>query len=57
MPIVFENVETQIVPERGVPAQRGSDAHATAPEPAQQIDDVRRELDIIGERRARLVAD
>ena len=57
MPIVFEDVEAQIMPERAVPAQRDSSAHGSAPEPAQQIDDMRRELDLIAERRARLVAD
>ena len=57
MPIVFEEVDTEITPERGAGAEREGEAHVAPSEGGAQLDQLRRALDVIAERRSRLVAD
>ena len=56
MPIVFEEVQTEIAPERSAEPQRAEEARGTS-DPGETIDKVKTELEIASERRARLAVD
>jgi hypothetical protein len=57
MPIVFEEVHTEVSAERGTDTAQPRDAQGAPPLPAQQLEEFRRALEIVDERRARLTAD
>jgi hypothetical protein len=57
MPIVFEQIDTEIAPERGVDMPEPNAKSGGADKPAASADAVRRELALIDERRERLHAD
>ena len=56
MPVVFEEIDTEITPEPRAEPQV-AEAQSAAPHPAEFADRLRRELMIIEARRMRLLAD
>jgi hypothetical protein len=57
LPIVFEQIDTEIAPERGTDTPQADASSGGADKPAENADSLRRELVLIAERRQRLHAD